>query len=89
MCRGGDRTAGAFDDAALGKYRDAFVANCPLDVDQPLHYPDGEHAELDPDWVRRLTRLLVGAMADGEHIAAAFEAARPGVAAVARADRQR
>jgi hypothetical protein len=67
----------ALDDAGLGGHRNAFAANCPLDVDQPVDHPDGAHAQLDPDWVR-LRRLLGGrGMADGELIAEAFETSAP------------
>lgn len=68
----------ALDDAGLGAaHRDAFTANCPLDLVATDH-PDGEHADLDPAWVR-LKRLLDGrGMADGELVAEAFEAAGPG-----------
>lgn len=66
----------ALDDAGLGAHRAAFVAACPLDLD-PAAHPDGEHAALDPAWVR-LTRLLDGrGMADGELVATAAEAAAP------------
>jgi hypothetical protein len=66
----------ALDDAGLGGQRTAVADNCPLDTD-PGHHPDGEHAPLDPAWVR-LTRLLYQrGMADGELVAQAFEAAAP------------
>jgi hypothetical protein len=66
----------ALDDAGLGAQRTAVADNCPLDTD-PGHHPDGEHAPLDPAWVR-LTRLLYQrGMADGELVAQAFEAAAP------------
>ena len=62
----------ALDDAGLGGHRDAIVEHCPLDV-QPLDHPDGEHVDLDPQWLR-LVRLLGGrGMADGERICRAFE----------------
>ena len=68
----------ALDDATLGAHRAAFAHNCPLDLD-PSHHPDGEHADLDPNWAR-LTRLLsTRGIADGELIAQALEAAAPGL----------
>jgi hypothetical protein len=67
----------ALDDAGVAAgHRDAFATHCALDVDA-LDHPGGEHAALDPVWVR-LTRLLAGrGMVDGELAATAFEATAP------------
>jgi hypothetical protein len=68
----------ALDDADLAAHRAALCAACPLDLD-PAHHPGGERAALDPAWLR-LVRLLGGhEMADGELLAAALEAAAPGL----------
>jgi hypothetical protein len=64
----------ALVDAGLAAHRAIFVTQCPLDLD-PLHHPDGANAALDPEW-QRLVRLLGGrAMADGDRICQALEAA--------------
>jgi len=72
----------ALDDVTVAgvelgtRYRADFVANAPLVLDSAQH-PDGDHAELDPAWVR-LARLLRGrALADGELVAVAVESAAP------------
>lgn len=72
----GSALLAALDDVGLGAHRGAFTENCPLDI-VAEHHPGGERALLDPGWVR-LTRLLRGAaMADGELVAMAVEAAAP------------
>lgn len=64
----------ALEDAGVGIHRTAFVDQCPLDL-EALDHPDGEHAALDPQWLR-LVRLLGGrGLADGELICQAVEAA--------------
>ena len=53
----------ALDDAGLSNRRADFVGACPLDFTPGVH-PDGDHASLDPTWMR-LVRLLRGrGMAD-------------------------
>lgn len=70
----------ALDDAGLGVHREAFVENCRL-VFAAGEHPDGDHAELDPQWVR-LERLLDGReLADGELICRAVEDAGGGLPA--------
>lgn len=69
----------ALDDDGASAHRAAFAAHCPMNFDDPLAHPDGEHAVLDLEWLR-LRRLLDGrGMADGERIALALEAASPGL----------
>jgi len=68
----------ALDDAGLSVHRDVLVERCPLDFTAGNH-PDGDHAALDPRWVR-LKRLLAGrGMADGELICQAVEDAGGGL----------
>lgn len=70
----------ALEDAGLGGFRAVLAAECPLDTD-PVHHPGGTHADLDPAWLR-LVRLLGGrGLTDGELVAAALEAAAPGLPA--------
>jgi hypothetical protein len=75
----GSALLAAFDDGGFadpGRYKNAAVAACPLDLD-PLHQPDGVHASLDPAF-GRLARLLADRpVADAETVAAALEAAQP------------
>ncbi len=64
----------ALDEAKLGEHGASISANCPLDLD-PLKYPGGAQADLDPQWLR-LARMLDGKiLADAESAASAFEGA--------------
>lgn len=68
----------ALDDAGLHDRRADFIGACPLDFNPAIH-PDGEHAKLDPRWMR-LARLLRGrGMADAEAICQEFEDAGGGL----------
>lgn len=64
----------ALDEAGLTAHRASIVATCPLDLD-PRAHPGGEHAALDPQWLRLVRMLDAAAMADAETFASAVEAA--------------
>jgi hypothetical protein len=65
------------DDESLGGWRPAFAENCAVRFDEPLAHPGGEHAALDPEWLRMKRLFGAARLPDAERIAHALEASAP------------